>query len=91
MSMENDLISRSAVMDAIRDAEFQHWHPLDEIENVIAAVPTVDAVPVVRCKDCKYRFCNSGHEKPGCPECPPWFEDDDFCSGGKRMSEGGTK
>lgn len=25
------------------------------IENVIGEVPTIDAVPVVRCKDCKHR------------------------------------
>lgn len=46
------------------------------------ALPTVDAVPVVRCKDCKKR---------GTGECPmeqdyPWIstDSDDFCSYGER-------
>jgi hypothetical protein len=46
------------------------------------ALPTVDAVPVVRCKDCK---------KLGTGECPmeqdyPWIstDSDDFCSYGER-------
>lgn len=45
-------------------------------------IPTVDAVPVVRCKDCK---------KLGTGECPmerdyPWIstDSDDFCSYGER-------
>lgn len=32
------------------------------IHNAIDNAPTIDAVPVVRCKDCKYCFCNyDGH------------------------------
>ena len=49
-------------------------------------LPSVDAVPVVRCKDCRYWQDNNG----GYPneECR-WREDetpdaDDFCSYGKR-------
>ena len=33
----------------------------------IEAAPTVDAVPVVRCRECRYRFKNNGHDKSGCP------------------------
>ncbi len=57
--------------------------------------PTIDAVPVVRCKDCK-------HYKPGkyftdinfCQRLPYYAEkgglnvaDDDFCSYGERRSD----
>ena len=57
--------------------------------------PTIDAVPVVRCKDCK-------HYKPGkyfkdinfCHRLPYYAEkgglnvaDDDFCSYGERRSD----
>ena len=40
----------------------------------------IDAVPVVRCKDCKY------HNKPTCPMRLSfnWTKDDDFCSYGER-------
>ena len=41
---------------------------------------TVDAVPVVRCRECKYR------SKDGCPiiDANIWMDDDDFCSHGER-------
>lgn len=46
----------------------------------IADAPTVDAVEVVRCRECKY------HNKPPCPMRLSfnWTEDDDFCSYGER-------
>ena len=52
----------------------------------IEAAPTVDAVPVVRCRECRYRFKNNGHDKSGCPiiDANIWMDDDDFCSHGER-------
>ena len=46
----------------------------------IADATTVDAVEVVRCRDCKY------HNKPPCPMRLSfnWTEDNDFCSYGER-------
>lgn len=61
-------------------------------ENVVSdyeieKMPTVDAVEVVRCKDCKHRYLN----KHGEPCCEIWahnrdtvVRDYDFCSYGKR-------
>ena len=44
-----------------------------------------DAVPVVRCKDCKYKFSANGHNKNGCPlDGAGLMNDDDFCSYGER-------
>ena len=55
-------------------------------ERVIDRQPTIDAVPVVRCRECKYRFKNNGHSKDGCPiiDANIWMDDDDFCSHGER-------
>ena len=52
----------------------------------ISEAPTIDAVPVVRCRECKYRFKNNGHSKNGCPitDANIWMDDDDFCSHGER-------
>ena len=54
-----------------------------KIQSLIADTPTVDAVPVVRCKDCKYyyecgvNFCDRlGMDCPG--------DSDFFCSYGER-------
>ena len=47
-----------------------YWHDIE-------AAPTVDAVPVVRCKDCKHRFEDSWCE---------YVDDDDnfYCANGER-------
>ena len=47
---------------------------------VLEDMQTVDAVPVVRCRECEY------HNKPTCPMRLSfnWMKDDDFCSYGER-------
>ena len=64
------------------DASWAKENCLAEIE----AAQTIDAVPVVRCRECKYRFGNNGHSKNGCPiiDANIWMDDDDFCSYGER-------
>lgn len=47
----DDLISRAAAIDAHKRAAY--WQ---DGERKIAELPAVDAVPVVRCKDCKHCF-----------------------------------
>lgn len=66
----------------------------EDIDNA----PTVDAVPVVRCKDCKYykesrvlapnKFCFrlKHHTEPG--KIGYNFAGNDFCSRGVRRNEG---
>ncbi len=46
---------------------------------------TIDAVPVVRCRECMY------HNKPPCPMRLSfnWTEEDDFCSYGERKEGSG--
>jgi hypothetical protein len=48
--------------------------------SVLEDMQTVDAVPVIRCRECKY------HNKPPCPMRLSfnWTEDNDFCSYGER-------
>ena len=54
-----------------------------DIGYMIRERPTVDAVEVVRCRECKY------HNKPPCPMRLSfnWTEDDDFCSYGDPEGE----
>lgn len=55
----------------------------------IEKLPTVDAEPVIRCKDCKHWFYFWESEKHHCTESDkhPWDcpirEEDDFCSRGE--------
>lgn len=61
----------------------------------IADVPTIDAVPVVRCKDCKYAYINSFSAASGVAVCKKWsneaetaiMQQDNFCSYGERREE----
>lgn len=82
------LIDADALMFYVR----QHWeelYPKDgAMIDAILVTKTVDAVPVVRCKDCKWR---------GEPGCAVYIvdesdkpKDDDFCSWGERKENGKT-
>ena len=65
----------------ICDAEIEYGtKPVHFSANAIDLAPTVDAVPVVRCRECKY------HNKPPCPMRLSfnWTEDEDFCSYGEK-------
>ena len=50
------------------------------VRSILHSAKTIDAVPVVRCRECKYR------SKAGCPiiDANIWMDDDDFCSHGER-------
>ena len=49
--------------------------------NAIEEMPTVDAVPVVRCKDCKYK------QGSACDYSAVWVRPNGFCSWGERKEE----
>ena len=56
------------------------------VSGVIEAEPTVDAVEVVRCKDCKW-YVPDGDGWGTCVEdCSKW-EEDGYCSWGERKGE----
>lgn len=52
-------IDADKLVDMLYDNEFAVLCPLDEVSGVVDACPTVDAVVVTRCKDCKH-FKNYG-------------------------------
>lgn len=70
---------------------------------LLRKAPTVDAVPVIRCKDCKHRPKRTGDEGNGFDyefpdyKCPcycddPWYnwmpKDNWFCGNGERKEDG---
>lgn len=79
---------RSYYGDAWRDAQ-----------RAIDDAPTVDAVEVVRCKDCVYSCPFDEEElkdllRVGEWHCEFWYADmheDDYCSCGKRRKDGKTE
>ena len=93
--MENDLISRSALLKkSVKVSEFDEagfemiYRAVPE--NEIQSAPAVDAVKVVRCKDCAKRGNN---------ECPMFFylgygyadftSYNGYCDRGERMVDNG--
>lgn len=56
--MESDLISRSAVLEIINEVDISDctdvYDIIDRAYADVASAPIVDAVPVVRCKECCY-------------------------------------
>lgn len=78
------LIDADKLVDMLYDNEFASLCPLDEVSGVVDACPTVDAGPVVQCKDCKH------HNKPRLGWCEVHLDRenlDDFCSYGKRRED----
>lgn len=74
------------------DSDFANKDVWRELENA----PTVDAVPVIRCKDCKYSYAMiTAKSKDGqerwmrfCDKHKNWYPKDDwFCKDGEREKE----
>ena len=89
MANEKRLIDANRALEIVRDQGIAHpnaYHLTNYATLILREAPTVDAVEVVRCRECKYRFGNNGHSKNGCPiiDANIWMDDDDFCSHGER-------
>lgn len=104
--MKNDLISRSALLHGV-DKTIAHMRnkagedkllnsAINLVQNTrdfIAQAPAVDAVEIVRCRDCIYYeigkdylpYCN--HPDSGIAYFP---DEDDFCSYGERRADDAT-
>ena len=94
--MNNDLISRSDAIKRVKAAEIEMGSingikavPVDAVIQFLEIVPAVDAVEVVRCKDCE-------HIKEGrfdifkLAYCNLWKTDmqmDNFCCFGNRRAD----
>lgn len=86
-------MSRLIDADALEEGKFhsiENWTPIeiaswqwgwnDAIDAIIDNAPTVDAVKVVRCKDCVLFEPNTFPIRSGHPCCRVGLEPDDFCS-----------
>lgn len=99
--MTDDLISKSALLADIEESivfSVKNGQPSAEIRGAnkitdrIKAAPAVDAVEVVRCKDCKHAGKHEviffpGHIPCGLRMQPTIVKPDDFCSYGERRSD----
>lgn len=85
--MNNDFILRQAAIDAM-EWKWAGKAAFDAIKNL----PSIDAVEVVRCRDCKYyQFADNRAFGMPVKRCE-WtgfedVDDDDFCSRGERKEK----
>lgn len=94
----DDLISRKEAIEWVQNilATHLYYHPcsksrnvpIDEVIDRLERVPSIDAVPVIRCKDCKYAYITNDGE---CKYCDIWFpveakylDGDYYCASAER-------
>ena len=63
------------------NSDFENEPTWNDAVSLLEFAPTVDAVEVVRCKDCTY--CNNGW----CYDFGIHMNDNEFCSGGERKDK----
>ena len=85
------LINREALlsfekMDADLCATCGEHHTAEDVIMMIKTAPTVDAVPVVRCRECKHRKYDDIFGMLWCnlDSCTKRVKPDDFCSYGEK-------
>lgn len=88
------LIDADALEDVAAEYQERHANGLQLtrseyklIDNFLFEYPTVDAVPVVRCKDCKLWSKNKpiyGSDMCECKAHGGYFLPEDYCSDGER-------
>ena len=80
MAKEKRLIDANRALEIVRDQGIAHpnaYHLTNYATLILREAPTVDAVEVVRCKDCKHRYSDSW--------CEDVDDDDNFyCARGER-------
>ena len=75
--------------DALKEGlkEKMYGHPFERtlLSGVVDSEPTIDAVPVVRCRECKHCDPENYHcDHPMGTAAPLRRKPDDFCSYGER-------
>ena len=87
----SNLISREAALALAKDIVVGEYRHRCIDPDCIRELPTIDAVPVVRCKDCKhkrrYKFPPKYDEKDYCEKHEKVVSETCFCSWGERRTD----
>ncbi len=73
------LIDADALMETFETKAVLAW-----VKNIVNNAPTIDAVPVARCRECKW-WKNNDCKNDTHGYVP--FDENDFCSQGKRKDK----
>ena len=97
--MSKRLIDANELMDALnvfkdrKNGNEHFMYGIETAKELLEIQTTVDAVPVVRCRECKYRIDVDGLSKSGyfCERCHFSFDmencDDFYCADGERRTD----
>ena len=86
-----DLVSKQAALAMFQNMSYDDWNQgvsttwanaFSEAADMIEDLPSVDAVEIVRCADCKYRDADDFCTGRGYPNA--LVPDDGFCDKGER-------
>lgn len=86
MANEKRLIDANRAMESVRKQGIAHpnaYHLTNYATLILREAPTVDAVEVVRCKDCKHRYSDSWCEYVD-------YDDNFYCARGERKDGDGN-
>ena len=85
------MIDADRAMEIVRDQGIAHpnaYHLTNYATLILREAPTVDAVEVVRCRECKHCDPENYHcDHPMGTAAPLRRKPDDFCSYGERKDE----
>lgn len=84
-----DLIDRESLLDIVgkMPIDWEYGRAVFDIYVIIKTAKPVDAVPVVRCRDCEYRkhdITNAAYYCDNWDCCQVEVRENDFCSLGER-------
>lgn len=84
-TLESCEIRKATIGNPLTDWEYGYTCGIERAESEIECAPTIDAVPVIRCKDCKWYY-------RGGATCMFWdgangMCGDDFCGKAERKEE----
>jgi hypothetical protein len=80
------LIDAEIAYDKIAEQETSYYMDMEGVQAGLDETPTVDAVQVVRCKDCEYYVETNGRIGT-CELTISGAEDDGFCAWGVRKDD----
>lgn len=87
------LIDADALKEGLKEKMYGHPFERTFLSGVVDSEPTIDAIHVVRCRECKYRKYDDIFGMIWCnlDSCTKRVKQDDFCSHGeKRRDKDGT-
>ena len=86
--LESCEIRKATIGNPLTDWEYGYTCGSERAESEIECAPTIDAVPVIRCKDCKWYSANTGYHWGRCENYRPFpFDETDYCSRAERKEE----